>query len=171
MPRAWTCMVILAVSVATIGTVGCESTPAKPQSRQPVFAQLPECKVGDVCIFRPPRKSTLAFSNLRAYTKFRRLEAAHNPDPYSSFKFFDDGKGWFDGKGGPGATGKEKGDLVALPAVTQIRIIKIGKDGGAEAEVVRDDYHPAPDGVGYVGVKLAGRKVWLVDAAQWVSAP
>jgi hypothetical protein len=58
----------------------------------------------------------------------------------------DDGRGWFDGKG-PGATDKEKGDLVVLLAVTQIRMVTIHKDGGAEAEVLKDNYHPLPDGI------------------------
>lgn len=160
-------LVLVALSVAT---VGCQND--APKSQQAVVDQpkLQDCQVGNICAFRPPRKSTLAFATLRGYTKFRRLEAAHDPDPYSSFQFFDDGKGWFDGKG-PGATGKEKGDMMALPAVAEIRMLKINKDGGAEAEVLKDNYHPSPDGVGWVGVKLVGRKLWLVDATQWVAAP
>lgn len=154
--------------IATILSVGCGSESPKPPQR--VVAELKDCGVGDLCVFRPPRKSTLAFVNLRAYTRFRRLQAAHDPDPYSSFRLFDDGKGWFDGKG-PGATGREAGDLAGLPSVTQLRILKVRNDGGAEATILKDDYHPSPDGIGWVGVKLAGRTVWLVDMTQWVAGP
>ena len=80
-----------------LGTVGCQSD--SHTSQQPVTAEPQNSQVGNICVFRPPRKSTLAFATLRGYTKFRRLEAAHAPEPYSSFQFFDDGKGWFDGKG------------------------------------------------------------------------
>jgi hypothetical protein len=150
--------------------VACSNAPpeaAPPKAERPIAAEFQECRVGDVCIFRPPRKAALGFSNMRAFAKFRRLQEANDPDPYEKFQAFDPGMGWFNGEG-PDATGKEHGDLITLPAVTQIRVVKIEKQGTLEAVIVADNYHPSPDGIGWVGVKLAGHKVWLDDVALWV---
>jgi hypothetical protein len=32
---------------------------------------------------------------------------------------------------------------------------------GIEAMVEADTYHPSPDGIGMVGMRIAGHKVWL----------
>jgi hypothetical protein len=34
-------------------------------------------------------------------------------------------------------------------------------DGGVEAMVEIDNYRPSPDGIGMMGIKIAGHKVWL----------
>src|SRR5262249_33655335 len=86
--------------------VGCNNK--APEIPKPAMVEVKQCGVGDICIFRPPRKSGLAFISLQGLTKFRRLQAAHDPDPYGRFALFDDGLGWFDGKGF-GATHKQTG--------------------------------------------------------------
>ena len=127
--------------ILAILCVGCGDVP-KPKER--VVAELPECRVGDACVFRPTFGSALVFTNLRAYQRFRR---ANLDVPDDSFAMWRD---W-----------EAKGDWTVLQKGTQIGLLK-DVDGGVEAMVEIDNYRPAPNGgIGMVGVKIAGHKVWL----------
>jgi hypothetical protein len=54
-----------------------------------------------------------------------------------------------------------KGDWTVLQNATRIRVLR-GVKGGVEAMVETDDYRPAPNGgIGMLGTKIAGHKVWL----------
>jgi hypothetical protein len=134
---------ILAVS-SLIMCVGCGDVP-KPQRHEvaQVAAELPECRVGDACVFRPTYGSALVFTNLRAYQRFRR---ANLDVPDESYVIWRD---W-----------EAKGDYTILPKNARIRLLK-DVDGGVEAMVEIDNYRPAPNGIGTVGTKIAGHKVWL----------
>lgn len=130
----------LAIS-SLITCFGCGEVP-KPQ-QQRVVAERPECRVGDTCMFRPTFGSALVFTNLRAYQRFRR---ANLDVPDESYVLWRD---W-----------EAKGDWTALPKNAGIRLLK-DVDGGVEAMVEIDDYRPAPNGIGMMGTKIAGHKVWL----------
>jgi hypothetical protein len=107
-------------------------------------AEIPECRVGDVCTFRPTFGSALVFTNMRAYTRFRssKLET-----PDESYQLWRD---W-----------EAKGDWAVLQKAMRIRVLG-AVDGGIEAVVESDDYRRAPNGgIGMVGTKIAGHKVWL----------
>lgn len=69
---------------------GCSDVPKQPE-KTAVVAELPECRIGDACVFRPNFGSALAFTNLRAYQRFRRSKL-ETPD--ESFHLWDwDGTG------------------------------------------------------------------------------
>ena len=133
------------VIVATLAIVGCGSDSHK--SQVPVVAEVRDCQVGDICVLRPPREADLAFANLRAYTKFRRLKAARATTAalYGDFQPFDG----------------VNGDTFALLHGAQIRILKVGEDG-IEAIVVKNERLSA--------VKTAGHKVWLANPTSWMAA-
>ena len=135
------------VIVATLAIVGCGVD--SPESQAPIVVQpARDCQMGDVCTLRPPRKSAIAATSLKAYTRFLRFQAANDTDSIGSML--------------------GKGEIVILLARVQIRVIKLRKDG-VEAIVVKDDWHPAADGLGWTGLKIAGQKVWLENAL-WVAA-
>jgi hypothetical protein len=123
--------------------VGCGDDPPKtPTVAQ--AEQVQECGVGDPCVFRPKFGSALVFTNVRAYQRFRR---SHLDTPDDSYELWRD---W-----------ETKGDWTVLQKGTQIRVLKT-VEGGVEAMVEIDNYRPAPNGgIGMVGTKIAGRKVWL----------
>jgi hypothetical protein len=50
----------------------CVACQDAPKVQDAVPAELPECRVGDTCRFRPAFGSALVFTNLRAYDRFRR---------------------------------------------------------------------------------------------------
>lgn len=130
---------ILAVS-SLINWVGCGDVP-KPQE---VAAELPECRIGDSCIFRPTFGSALVFTNLKAYQRFLR---SHLETPDDSYPIYDDYE--------------RKGDWTVLQNGMQIRVLK-EVEAGYEAMVEIDNWRPAPNGgLGYVGVRLANHKVWF----------
>jgi hypothetical protein len=128
------------LAVISLMCVGCGDVP-KPQQER-VIVEPPECRVGDACVFRPGIGSALVFINQRAYQRFRRSKLDL---PDESYALWDD----------------SKGDLTGLLKGSQIRILK-NVVGGVEAMVEIDNYGPAPNGgIGMVGVKTAGHKVWL----------
>jgi hypothetical protein len=53
-----------------------------------------------------------------------------------------------------------KGDYTILQKGTQIRLLK-DVDGGVEGMVEIDNYRQSKDGIGMVGTKIAGHKVWF----------
>jgi hypothetical protein len=127
------------LAVSSLILCGCGDVPKAPER----VAELPECRIGDACVFRPTFGSALVFTNLRAYQRFRRSKL-ETPD--ESFVLWRD---W-----------EAKGDWTALPKNARIRLLK-DVDGGVEAMVEIDNYRPSPDGIGMMGVKIAGHKVWL----------
>jgi hypothetical protein len=94
-------------------------------------------------MFRPTFGSALVFTNLRAYQRFRRSKLETPDESYVMWRDWE-----------------SKGDYTILPKNAQIRLLK-DVDGGVEAMVEIDNYRPAPNGVGMMGTKTAGHKVWL----------
>ena len=95
-------------------------------------------------MFRFTFGSALVVINQRAYQRFRRSKLDM---PDESYALWND---W-----------EKKGDWSALQKGAQIRILR-NVDGGVEAMVEIDNYRPAPNGgIGMVGVKTVGHKVWL----------
>ena len=131
------------LALSSLILCGCGDVP-KPQEK--IVAELPECRIGDSCVFRPDFGSALVFTNLDAYHRFRRSKL-ETPD--ESFHLWD-----WDGTG----------DWTALPKNARIQLLKYvdsGLEGGVEAMVEADNYRPSPDGIGMMGIKIAGHKVWL----------
>jgi hypothetical protein len=128
----------------TIGLVAICSGCADVSKKQPVVAvRVQECGIGDSCVFRQDVRSALVFTNWNAYRRFLRAKIAL---PGDDFKWYSD----------PEA----KGDMAILLAGSRIRVVR-GVDRGVEAMVEADTYHPAPDGIGMVGIKITGQKIWL----------
>src|SRR5205814_1730744 len=124
--------------VAVFG--GCEGAPKNP----PVVAmQVQECGIGDPCVFRQNYGSALVFTTWNAYRRFLRRKVDL---PGDDFKWY--------------SAPESKGDVAMLLKGTRIRVVK-AVDRGIEAMVETDSSHPAPDGIGMVGIRIAGQKVWL----------
>jgi hypothetical protein len=131
----------LILAVGSLMFVGCRDV---PKGQDAVAAELPECGVGDACTFRPTFGSALVFTNLRAYQRFRRSKLETPDDSYEIWRDWE-----------------AKGDWTVLQKGTRIRVLR-EVEGGVEAMVETDDYRPAPNsGIGMVGTKIAGSKVWL----------
>src|SRR6185312_10210689 len=133
---------------------GCQDV---PKHENLTAAEIPECRVGDVCAFRHTFGSALVFTNMRAYERFRR-SSLETPD--ESYQLWRD---W-----------EATGDWAVLRKAMRICVLK-EVTGGVEALVERDDYRPAPNGgIGMVGTKIAGHKVWLegklAPMARWQRA-
>jgi hypothetical protein len=147
--KRWQTTTTILLIAAALTADGCAG-PAPKQAEVPVK----DCQVGDLCELRAPRKSALVFTNLRTSTRYCKAQAALNGEtPNLDMKVFDH------------ATGT--GDSAALFVGAQIRLTKPVEGCGAEAVVVKDNYRPSPDGIGYVGVKLAGRSIWLQNLGAW----
>jgi hypothetical protein len=134
-----------------LGCAGCGDAPKRPE---PIAVEIPECRVGDTCVFRPNFGSALVFTNPKAYQRFRR---SNLETPDDSYPIYDDYE--------------RKGDWTVLQKGMQIRVLK-EVDGGHEAMVEIDNWRPAPNGgLGYVGVRLANHKVWfeskLAPLSRW----
>src|ERR1017187_3620059 len=119
---------------------GCEDASKRPE---PMVTEVQECKVGDGCVFRPTFGSALVFTNLRAYQRFRLSKLEVPDDSYVLWRDWE-----------------AQGDWTGLPKNARIRLLK-DVDGGVEAMVEIDNYRPSPDGIGMMGVKIAGHKAWL----------
>ena len=120
---------------------GCEDASKRPE---PMVTEVQECKVGDGCVFRPTFGSALVFTNLRASQRFRLSKLEGPDDSYAMWRDWE-----------------AKGDWTVLQKGTQIRVLR-DVEGGVEAMVEIDNYRPAPNGgIGMVGTKIAGHKVWL----------
>jgi hypothetical protein len=131
---------ILAISFLIV-CAGCEDASKRPE---PMVTEVQECKVGDGCVFRPTFGSALGFTNLRAYQRFRLSKLEVPDDSYAMWRDWE-----------------AKGDWTVLQKGTQIRVLR-DVEGGVEAMVEIDNYRPAPNGgIGMVGTKIAGHKVWL----------
>ena len=136
---------LLLIGAAVLTLAACNSgsgVSTVPEQKPVSVAEIPECRIGDACVFRPTFGSALVFTNLRAYQRFRRSKL-ETPD--ESFALWD----W-----------DAKGDWTALPKNARIRLLKTVA-GGVEAMVEIDNYRPSPDGIGMMGIKIAGHKVWL----------
>jgi hypothetical protein len=128
---------ILLALTSLLLCVGCRDA---PKVQNAVAAELPECRVGDTCKFRPGFGSALVFTNVRAYDRFRRSKLKTPDESYQIWRNWE-----------------AKGDLAGLLGATHIRVLR-EVEGGVEAMVEADDYRPAPNGgIGMVGTKIAAQ--------------
>src|ERR1019366_10356354 len=73
---------ILAVSSLLCGCGDVPKPRDVPKPQEKIVAELPECRIGDACVFRPTFGSALVFTNLRAYQRFRRSKLETPDESY-----------------------------------------------------------------------------------------